>query len=145
METVKISEIKADVFEVKYQGKRVKIDITKELVINESVINSQLKECPSNYAFLCFLRDKAIKTRDRLEKEKDRKFSELWIYFKGSDSKMTNDTATHRAISSKKYQDAEDAFLKASYEASKLISICKAYESRERILQTLSANLRKEK
>lgn len=145
METVKISEIKADVLEVKYQGKKVKIDITKELVINESVINSQLKECPSNYAFLCFLRDKAIKTRDKLEKEKDRKFSELWIYFKGSDSKMTNDTATHRAISSKKYQDAEDAFLKASYEASKLISICKAYESRERILQTLSANLRKEK
>ena len=145
METVKISEIKADVLEVKYQGKKVKIDITKELTINESVINSQLKECPSNYAFLCFLRDKAIKTRDKLEKEKDRKFSELWTYFKGSDSKMTNDTATHRAISSKKYQDAEDAFLKASYEASKLISICKAYESRERILQTLSANLRKEK
>lgn len=145
METVKITEVKADVLEVKYHGKKIKIDITKELTINESVLNSQLRECPSNYAFLCSLRDKAIKVRDKAEKDKDRKFSELWIFFKGSDSKMTNDTATHRAINSKKYQDAEDAFLKASYEASKLISICRAYESRERILQTLSANLRKEK
>lgn len=145
METVKINEIKADVLEIKYQGKKVKVDLTKELSINESIINSQLKDFPSNYAFLCLLRDKAIKKRDNLEKEKDRKFSELWIFYKGSDSKMTNDTATHRAISSKKYQDAENEFLKASYEASKLMSICRAYESRERILQTLSANLRKEK
>ena len=145
METVKINEIKADVLEIKYQGKKVKVDLTKELSINESVINSQLKDFPSNYAFLCLLRDKAIKKRDNLEKEKDRKFSELWIFYKGSDSKMTNDTATHRAIGSKKYQDAENEFLKASYEASRLISICRAYESRERILQTLSANLRKEK
>lgn len=145
METVKITEIKADLLEVEYQGKKVSIDITKELAINESIINSQLREFPSNYAFLCSLRDKAIKVRDKLEKEKDRKFSELWIFFKNSDSKMTNDTATHRTISNKKFQDAEDAFLKASYKASKLTSICRAYESRERILQTLSANLRKEK
>lgn len=145
METVKISEIKADILEIKYQGKKIKIDLTKELSINESVINSQLKDFPSNYAFLCLLRDKAIKKKDTLEKEKDRKFSELWIFYKGSDPKMTNDTATHRAIGSKKYQDAESDLLKASYEASRLISICRAYESRERILQTLSANLRKEK
>ena len=145
METVKINEIKADVLEVKYQGQKVTIDITKELAINESTLNSSLRDFPSNYAFLCGLRDKAIKTRDRLEQEKDQKFSELWVFYKNSDTRMTNDTANHRTINSKKYQDAEKAFLKASYEASRLISICRAYESRERILQTLSANLRKEK
>ena len=58
---------------------------------------------------------------------------------------MTNDMANHKALGSSKYKTAEKAFLKASYKASKLISICRAYESRERILQTLSANLRKEK
>lgn len=145
METVKINEIKSVTLEIKHQGKKVAIDITKELEIKESTINSQLKESPSSYAFLCSLRDRAIKKRDKLEKEKDRKFSELWVYFKNSDSKMTNDMATHRAMSSKKYQDAEDEFLKASYEAAKLISFCKAYESRERLLQTISSNMRKEK
>ena len=145
METIKINDIKDDIFEVTYQGKHYSINITKELSINESVINSQLKDFPSNYAFLCLLRDRAIKDRDKLEKEKDQKFSELWLFFKSSDARMTNDMANHKALGSSKYKTAEKAFLKASYKASKLISICRAYESRERILQTLSANLRKEK
>lgn len=145
METVKLNEIKNDKIQVIYQGKKIEIDITKELLIEESLINSQLKSSPSNYAFLCLLRDKAIKKRSRLEKEKDRIYSDLWLYFKSSDSKMTNDSASHRAIASKKFQDAEDRYIKADSEANKLISICKAYESRERILQTLSANLRKER
>ena len=38
----------------------------------------------------------------------------------------------------------EDNYLKAVYKANRLISICKAYESRERIIQTISANLRKQ-
>lgn len=145
METVKINEIKDNTLEVKYQGKKVLINITKELEINESTINSQLKDSPSSYAYLCSLRDKAIKKRDKAEKDKNMKFSELWVYYKNSDPKMTNDMATHRATSSKKYQDAEDEFIKASYEANKIISFCKAFESRERLLQTISSNLRKEK
>ena len=32
--------------------------------------------------------------------------------------------------------------MKAEYNASKMISICKAYESRENILRTISANIR---
>ena len=58
---------------------------------------------------------------------------------------MTNEMATHRTNTSKKFQLAEDEFLKASAKANQLISLCRAYESRERILQTLSANLRKER
>lgn len=145
METVKINEIKDDVLQIKYKGKQLQINITKELSIDEALMNSQLKSSPSNYAFLCTLRDKAIKKRDKLEKDKDRQFSELWLFFKNSDNKMTNDSASHRTMASKKYQAIEDRYLKASYQANKLISICRAYESRERILQTLSANLRKEK
>lgn len=145
MSQVKISDIKNDILKVKYQGKEISINVTEELSINESLLNSQLKDSPSNYAFLCGLRDTLIKKRDRLEKEKDRIFSELWLFFKNSDQKMTNDSASHRAMASKKFQNAEDKFLKASYKTSQLISICRAYESRERILQTFSANLRRER
>lgn len=70
MET-KISEIKDDIISFKYKGKLVTINISRELEINENIINSQLKNIPSNYAFLCLLRDKIIKRRDKLEKEKD--------------------------------------------------------------------------
>lgn len=145
METVKINQIKDDVLEIKYHGKKVKINITEELQIKESIINSQLKESPSSYAFLCTLKDRAVKDRDKLEREKDRIFSELWLFFKNSNSKLSNEYATHQATKNKKFTMAEDKYLKASYRASRLISICRAYEAREAVLRSLNANIRLEK
>lgn len=143
MET-KISEIKDDIISFKYKGKLVTINISKELEINENIINSQLKNIPSNYAFLCLLRDKIIKRRDKLEKEKDYAYSKAWLYYKESDNRLNNDTVSHKALTSKIYIKANDKYLKALDKANRFISICKAYESRERIIQTLSANIRKQ-
>ena len=144
MET-KISEIKDDIISFKYKGKLVTINISRELEINENIINSQLKNIPSNYAFLCLLRDKIIKRRDKLEKEKDYAYSKAWLYYKESDNRLNNDTVSHKALTSKIYIKANDKYLKALDKANRFISICKAYESRERIIQTLSANIRKQK
>lgn len=143
MET-KISEIKDDIISFKYKGKLVTINISRELEINENIINSQLKNIPSNYAFLCLLRDKMIKRRDKLEKEKDYAYSKAWLYYKESDNRLNNDTVSHKALTSKIYIKANDKYLKALDKANRFISICKAYESRERIIQTLSANIRKQ-
>lgn len=143
MET-KISEIKGDIISFKYKGKLVTINISRELEINENIINSQLKNIPSNYAFLCLLRDKIIKRRDKLEKEKDYAYSKAWLYYKESDNRLNNDTVSHKALTSKIYIKANDKYLKALDKANRFISICKAYESRERIIQTLSANIRKQ-
>ena len=143
MET-KISEIKDDIISFKYKGKLVTINISRELEINENIINSQLKNIPSNYAFLCLLRDKIIKMRDKLEKEKDYAYSKAWLYYKESDNRLNNDTVSHKALTSKIYIKANDKYLKALDKANRFISICKAYESRERIIQTLSANIRKQ-
>lgn len=141
----KISQVKNDTLQVKYNGKQIKINLTDELSINESLLNSQLRESPSNYAFLCTLKDKAIRKRDKLEREKDRIFSELWLFFKNSNSKLSNEYATHQANQNKKFKAAEDRYLRAAYEASRLISICRAYESRESVLRSLNANIRLEK
>lgn len=143
MET-KISEIKDDIISFKYKGKLVTINISRELEINENIINSQLKNIPSNYAFLCLLRDKIIKRRDKLEKEKDYAYSKAWLYYKESDNRLNNDTVSHKALTSKIYIKANGKYLKALDKANRFISICKAYESRERIIQTLSANIRKQ-
>ena len=74
-----IKEVKDDSIIVKYKGKKITINITQELSINEKIINSQLKEFPSSYAFLCMLRDKAIKVRDSLEREKNAAYSKAYI------------------------------------------------------------------
>lgn len=140
----KISEIRDDVISVKYKGKLVTINITKELSIDENIINSQLKNIPSSYAFLCLLRDNLIKKRDTLEKEKNIAYSKAWLFYKESDNRLNNDTANHKAMVNPKYLSIEERYLKAVHKANKLISICRAYESRERIIQTLSANIRKQ-
>ena len=64
MET-KINQIKDDILSVVYKGKKIDINITKELSIDENLIDSQLKNQPSNYAFLSLLRDDYIKKRDK--------------------------------------------------------------------------------
>lgn len=140
----KISEIRDDVISVKYKGKLVTINITKELSIDENIINSQLKNIPSSYAFLCLLRDNLIKKRDTLEREKNIAYSKAWLFYKESDNRLNNDTANHKAMVNPKYLSIEERYLKAVHRANKLISICRAYESRERIIQTLSANIRKQ-
>lgn len=140
----KISEIRDDVISVKYKGKLVTINITKELSIDENIINSQLKNIPSSYAFLCLLRDNLIKKRDTLEREKNIAYNKAWLFYKESDNRLNNDTANHKAMVNPKYLSIEERYLKAVHKANKLISICRAYESRERIIQTLSANIRKQ-
>jgi hypothetical protein len=140
----KISEIRDDIISVKYKGKLVTINITKELSIDENIINSQLKNIPSSYAFLCLLRDNLIKKRDTLEREKNIAYSKAWLFYKESDNRLNNDTANHKAMVNPKYLSIEERYLKAVHKANKLISICRAYESRERIIQTLSANIRKQ-
>lgn len=140
----KISEIRDDIISVKYKGKIVTINITKELSIDENIINPQLKNIPSSYAFLCLLRDNLIKKRDTLEREKNIAYSKAWLFYKESDNRLNNDTANHKAMVNPKYLSIEERYLKAVHKANKLISICRAYESRERIIQTLSANIRKQ-
>lgn len=128
---------------VKFQGKDLEIDLQKELSISENLINSQLKSSPSSYYILCSLRDKYIKRRDRLEREKDATYSELWAYFKSNNERWSNELVTHKTNSHKKYSSVYSRYLQAVDKANQFISICKAYENREAILRSLNANLRK--
>lgn len=132
-----------DILEVKFQGRTLKIDLQKELSISENLINSQLKSSPSSYYVFCALRDKYIKQRDSLEREKDITYSELWLYFKNSNERWNNEYVTHKVNSSKKYCSVYKRYLKAVDKANQFIAICKAYENREAILRSLNANLRK--
>ena len=128
---------------VKFQGKDLEIDLNKELNINEDIINSQLCDSPSSYYVLCSLRDKYIKERNALEREKDEAYSQLWVYYKDANERWNNDYVTNKVISSKKYSSIYERYLKAEARASQFISLCKAYESRTDILRTINANLRR--
>lgn len=129
---------------VKFQGETVEIDLEKELSINDNLINSQLRNSPSMYYILCSIRDKYIKERDALEREKEIAYSKAWTYYKDTNERWTNDYVSHKANTNPKYTSIYDRYLKAKEKADRFISICRAYESREGILRTLNANLRKQ-
>lgn len=128
---------------VKFEGNIITIDIAKELSINENIINSQLRESPTSYYILCSLRDKYIRERDLLAREKEEAYSQAWIYYKDANERWNNDYVSHKANLNKKYASICERYLKAVEKANKFISICRAYESRENILRTINANLRK--
>lgn len=128
---------------VKFEGRSLEIDIQKELSINENIINSQLRESPSSYYILCSLRDKYIKERDLLAREKEEAYSNAWLYYKDANERWNNEYVSHKANLNKKYSSINERYLKAVEKANKFITICKCYESRENILRTINANLRK--
>ena len=129
---------------VKFEGNPLIIDIAKELSINENIINSQLKDSPSSYYILCKIRDKYIKERDALARQKEEAYSQAWVYYKDSNERWNNEYVSHKANTNKKYCSLCERYLKAVDKANKFISICRAYEARENILRTLNANLRKQ-
>ena len=128
---------------VKMDGQEILIDIQKELSIDENLINSQLRDSPSSYYLLCRVRDKYIKLRDSLEREKDIAYSKVWTYLKDSNDRWNNEYVSHKANTNNKYVSLYDKYLKACDKANLYISVCKAYEDRTNILRTLNANLRK--
>lgn len=128
---------------VKIDGQEIIIDIQKELSIDENLINSQLRDSPSSYYLLCRVRDKYIKLRDSLEREKDIAYSKVWTYLKDSNDRWNNEYVSHKANTNNKYVSLYDKYLKACDKANLYISVCKAYEDRTNILRTLNANLRK--
>ena len=139
MKDVSIKPIK-----VKFQGKVIKIDIQKELSINENLMNSQLRDSPSSYYVLCAIRDKYIKERDALAREKEDTYATQWVYFKDSNERWNNDYVSNKVLSSKKYRSVCERYLEAVSKAAEYISICNCYQSRENILRSLNANVRKQ-
>lgn len=137
-------KVELNKLKVSFEGHKIVIDLNKELAINENIINSQLKDSPSSYYILCKIRDKYIKKRDDLSREKDEAYSQAWIFYKDSNERWNNDYVSHKANTNHKYMSIYKRYLKAVEKANMFIAICKAYESRENILRTLNANLRKQ-
>lgn len=132
------------IMKVKLDGNIIEINLEKELSINENLINTQLKDSPSSYFIFCKLRDKYVRLRDSLERDKDEAYSKAWIFYKNSNERASNEYVSHMANGNKKYCSLYRRYLKAVSKANTFISICKAYESRENILRTISATLRKQ-
>ena len=132
------------VITVKLKGKSITIDLSEELSINENLIDSQLRSSPSKYFIFAQLRDRYIRKRDDLSREKEEAYSKAWLFFKDSNDRLNNEYVSHKANTTPKYVSICKRYNQIVEKTNLFISICKAYESRENILRTISANLRKQ-
>lgn len=125
-------------------------NLYEELVISEEKVNSEIKEQPSVYAFLTTLHKRLVKEMMLAEKEMEKSFSDIYNRYKERVNDNTGrvydkDYAHHIANANPGFNRARTKFIKAKYDVGVIDSAIKSFEQRFSLIQTLSANLRKEK
>jgi hypothetical protein len=143
------SESSLMVIDITYKGKRYKFNLYEETRINERRLNQELKTHASSYSFLTMLNNKIIYEFDLLEKDVERTSSKLYVFYKNQISDQTNkpysdDMCKAKVLSSDTYKKKLHEMLLMKRNKSDLASAIRAFETRKDLMQTLSANVRKE-
>lgn len=134
---------------LKYNGETFKFNLHTELSINPDRINQELKEQPSHYSFLLLLQSKLLVTKEDREREMNKayakEYSRLCEKVNPKTGRAYSDKlAKELAISSDKYQDTYKDYLTAKNDLGIIASAVRGFEQRFSLIQTLSANLRRE-
>ena len=123
-------------------------NLFKELIISEEKINEEAIEQASSYAFLSMLHTKVLRVAKDKKAEMEKIYAKKYVNYKTTidpDTKRPypKETAKEMATKNPTYQEAIRVYHQAEEEASILWSCVKAFEQRKDLIQTLSANLRK--
>lgn len=134
---------------VKYNDETFRFNLNDELSINIDKINSELTEQPSYYSFLTLLQSKLIVFKEDCEREVDKiyakKYSRLCEKINPNTNRIYSDKlAKELAIASEEYQKAFKKMLSAKNDVGIIQACVKGFDQRFSLIQTLSANLRKE-
>ena len=132
---------------VSYGKEDFSFNLSGELAIDENIINREVKEQPSSYAFLNMLYKKLIRAFKEAEKKMERKYSQLFLKYKqekeDSGRSLNNDSVKAKINIDPVYNELWNEFIEAEHQAMVLEVCVKAFEQRVNLIQTLSANLRK--
>ena len=135
---------------ISYGKEEFSFNLNDELTIDENKINHEAQVQPSAYAFLNMLYKKLLRAYKEAERKAEKKHAHLWLQYKKdkdpeSGRAMNNDSVRAMIIKNPDYQELLVAALDAEQQAN-IIEVCvKSFEQRSNLIQTLSANLRKEK
>ena len=133
---------------ISYGEETFDFNLFKELVIDENKIDSEIKDQPSAYAFLCMLHKKLIRIMKDKEKEAEKKYWALFLTYKSEIDPTTNrpnsnDVAEAKATKNREYQDKLQVYYDAELNCNIIETCVKSFEQRYSLIQTLSANIRK--
>lgn len=134
---------------IKYQGEVFRFNLYEELIINEEKLNSEIKDQPSYYGFMGLLLVKLQKQMDDAEAELSKKESRLFIEYKTEINPNTSrENSTDLAEALVKDDDDYQKQLKVLNKIKESVGVMrqclKSFDQRSHLLQSLSANRRKE-
>lgn len=134
---------------IDYNGEKIEFNLSQELAVNEMVINKEIKHQPTHYGFLSMLHKGLIKNKDTYEKQYKKAWAKAYLSKKQKIDSTTgraysNDVAKEYANSSKRYLSLLTKYNKAKHDMGTIGSCVESFEQRSSLIQTLSANKRKE-
>lgn len=134
---------------IKYGDEKFKFNLFEEAKITENQITREAIEQPSAYAFLALLHKKLIAKTADAETSCKRKFSELYVKYKSDISPSTGRPASDDLIREKvninnEYIHLENRLNKLRLDTSIIEACVKTFEQRQFLIQTISANTRRE-
>ena len=134
---------------LKFQGETIKIDLNEELSISETRINKELHDQPTHFAFLSMLLVKMKKELTKSQVDLDKIKGELFIEYKRSIDQETgrpysNDLAEANVLLEEDYMKAQNRVIEREEQFGIVKAAVDAFNQRKDLIQSLSANLRKE-
>lgn len=140
-----ILDLKVDIGNKSYT-----IDMREELKISESTVTSALKKQPTHYAFLATIHRRALVIKREKEGKLNKIYSTLFAKYKSDYNPVkyprgiSNDLVNAKVERNLKYIKAKKELESITAQVDVLEVYVRAFEQRSSLIQTLSANMRKE-
>lgn len=134
----------------KFGKEKISYNLIEEVEFNEDNLTEALVEQPSKYSFLLMVRVRLQRKLTDAIATKDRAYNKTYEKYKRkmnptSNKAYTNDDARVKAELSTDYLNAQRELAEVQENLSLIDSSIRAMEQRASILQTISANRRKER
>lgn len=135
---------------IKYGEEKFVFNLGKEVEIREGLEQEELLKQPSAYSFLTTLHKNLIKEQSLAKVVEKKAYARAYLKYKDQTNNLTSrpnsdDTAKAKAELNKDYLAAQADLISLNYEVQIIEAAVRAFEQRKEILQTLSANQRKER
>ncbi len=137
------------VITLKLNGESIKIDLNEELSFSETRINKELHQQPAHYAYLSMLLVKFKKELSKSQVELEKVRGELFIEYKSDIDNETgrpysNDLALAKVLLEEDFITAQERVIENEEKYGIVKAAVDAFNQRKDLIQSLSANLRKE-
>lgn len=138
-----------NILSVRYGKEDIIINIARASKISENLLEAEIKNQPSHYAFLFSLHKKLLTKFELLKLHRQKVYGMLMGKAKKRQNtygRPLSDTQAEKWVrSNQKYITASENCIYARDQADQVLAAVRAFEMRAALMQTLSSNLRKER